>query len=90
MLLLIVFTCVNVSVLVLRRDRVDHEHFHAPSALPVLGAVTCVALAIQKLVDEPVTVAYAGGLLVLGAALWLLARAIAGPTEEIDPAQLVD
>ena len=36
-LLLSVFTIVNVAVLVLRRDPVDHEHFHAPSVFPVLG-----------------------------------------------------
>ena len=53
MLLLVVFTCVNVAVLALRGDRVGHEHFRAPSALPVIGALTCVALVIRTLVDEP-------------------------------------
>ena len=90
MLLLVVFTCVNIAVLVLRRDPVDHEHFHAPSALPVIGAVTCVALVIRTLVDEPSTVAYAAALLVLGAVLWAINRVISGPTEAIDPEKLVD
>ena len=34
LLLLAVFTVVNIAVLVLRRDPVDHEHFRAPTALP--------------------------------------------------------
>lgn len=36
-LLLGVFTLVNVTVLVLRRDRVEHPHFVAPTVMPVLG-----------------------------------------------------
>jgi basic amino acid/polyamine antiporter, APA family len=35
-LLLFVFTIVNVAVLVVRRERIEHEHFHAPSVCPVL------------------------------------------------------
>ena len=62
LLLLFVFVCVNTAVLVLRREPVDHEHFRAPTALPVLGGIACVALIIQKAFDEPVTFAYAGGL----------------------------
>ncbi|MFC5286992.1 APC family permease [Actinokineospora guangxiensis] len=45
LLLLIVFTVVNVAVLVLRRDPVEHKHFRAPTALPVVGAITCAFLA---------------------------------------------
>ncbi|WP_424184117.1 APC family permease [Actinokineospora sp. G85] len=45
LLLLIVFAIVNVAVLVLRREEVDHKHFRAPTALPVIGAVTCAYLA---------------------------------------------
>jgi APA family basic amino acid/polyamine antiporter len=37
-LLLGVFAGVNIPVLVLGRDRVDHTHFRTPTALPVLGA----------------------------------------------------
>ena len=33
--LLLVFLCTDVAVLVLRRDRVEHEHFRAPAVLPV-------------------------------------------------------
>ena len=44
LLLLGVFTLVNVSVMVLRKDKVEHEHFHAPSWLPIVGALTCAYL----------------------------------------------
>jgi APA family basic amino acid/polyamine antiporter len=71
LLLLFVFIATNVSVLVLRRDRVEHAHFRAPSALPVLGALSCVVLLTQQ----------TGGvwlrglaLLVLGVVLYALSR----------------
>jgi hypothetical protein len=59
---------------VLRREPVEHEHFHAPSFFPVVGVLACLALIVQKAVDEPVTFAYAGGLLALGIVLWALTR----------------
>ena len=46
-LLLIVFTVVNATVLWLRRDPVDHEHFQIPSAIPVLGIGVSIALMTQ-------------------------------------------
>jgi basic amino acid/polyamine antiporter, APA family len=90
LLLLAVFVCVNVAVLLLRRERVDHEHWRAPTALPVLGAIACLGLIVQKAVDDAVIFAYAGGLLALGVVLWGISRAIAGPAEPVDPARLVD
>ncbi|MEU3527359.1 APC family permease [Streptomyces sp. NPDC038707] len=47
LLLLVVFFIVNTAVLVQRRDRPAHPHFRAYTAIPVLGAVSCVALATQ-------------------------------------------
>jgi basic amino acid/polyamine antiporter, APA family len=69
LLLLLVFAAVNVSVLVLRRDRVGHDHFRAPSALPVVGAVVSLALLTTK--DAEIFLR-AGILLALGALLWLV------------------
>ena len=43
-LLLVVFIVVNVSVFVLRRDRVEHEHFRTPLVFPVLGLLVSLAL----------------------------------------------
>ena len=90
LLLLVVFVCVNVAVLVLRRDPVDHDHWHAPTALPVIGALACLGLIVQKATEDAVVFAYAGGLLALGVLLWLINRALTGPAEPIDPAKLVD
>jgi len=66
-LLLLVFATVNVAVLVLRRDRVGHRHFHAPSVLPMIGAVVSVALLTTK---EGEVFLRAGLLLGLGVVLW--------------------
>ena len=90
LLLLLVFVCVNVAVLVMRSDRVDHDHWRAPTVLPVLGVAACVALVVQKFVDDPVVFAYAGGLLALGVVLCLISRALGGTAEPIDPARLTD
>ena len=67
LLLLVVFTIVNVVVLVLRRDPVSHRHFRTPTAIPVVGAGTSIALMTTK---EPEIFARAGVLLLVGIALW--------------------
>lgn len=51
-LLLSAFVVVNVSVLVLRRDRVDHEHFRTPTALPVLGIAVSGSLLVYTAVTN--------------------------------------
>ncbi|MDQ4081839.1 MAG: APC family permease [Actinomycetota bacterium] len=79
MLLLIVFAIVNVAVLVLRRDRVDHRHFVAPSIFPILGVVISIVLLIKRITDGDATVlVITAVLLVLGAALWLATRLASG------------
>jgi APA family basic amino acid/polyamine antiporter len=70
LLLLAVFTVVNVAVLVLRKDRVDHAHFRTPTALAVLGAVSCAFLVGPWTGRDPVQYKIAGILLALGIALW--------------------
>lgn len=80
LLLLLVFSAVNVSVLVLRRDRVTHAHFKAPTAVPVIGAVVSVALMTTK---EAETFARAGLLLLVGVVLWGLNWLLHG--RHIDP-----
>jgi basic amino acid/polyamine antiporter, APA family len=74
LLLLFVFTIVNVAVLVLRRDSVEHEHFHAPSLFPVLGALVSVALIVDIAVDDLTTFARAALLLAVGVLLWFANR----------------
>ena len=72
LLLLCVFTIVNVAVLVLRRDRVDHKHFRAPTVVPVVGALLCAFLASPLSGRDPADYRIAGVLLVIGVVLWAL------------------
>jgi basic amino acid/polyamine antiporter, APA family len=90
LLLLAVFVCVNIAVLLLRREPVEHDHWRAPTALPVLGAGACLGLIVQKAFEDAIIFAYAGGLIALGVVLWAVSRAIAGPTRPVDPTALVD
>jgi amino acid transporter len=71
LLLLLVFISTNVSVLVLRRDHVDHPHFRVASVVPVLGVASCVLLLSQQ---DGTTWLRAGVLLALGAVLYLAMR----------------
>jgi amino acid transporter len=75
LLLLCVFTVVNVAVLVLRRDPVEHRHFRAPTVLPVLGALACGYLASPLSGRSADDYRVAGVLLVIGVALWALTYA---------------
>lgn len=75
LLLLAVFIAVNVSALLLRTDRVRHDHFQVPTALPVLGVGACLLVMTQI---EAETWARAGALLGLGLLLWVLQRSPRG------------
>jgi len=68
-LLVVVFAIVNISVLVLRREAVEHEHFVVPSAVPVIGVVISLALLTQI---ESETYVRAAMLVGVGAALWIV------------------
>ena len=72
LLLLCVFTIVNVAVLVLRRDRVGHQHFRAPTVLPVLGALCCAFLTGPWTGRDPVQYKIAGILIAIGVVLWVV------------------
>jgi len=60
------------SSLVLRRDPVEHEHFVAPTVLPVLGAATCAFLVGPWTDRDPQQYTIAGWMLGLGVVLWVL------------------
>jgi APA family basic amino acid/polyamine antiporter len=95
LLLLAVFAVVNVSVLVLRKQRVDHKHFTTPTALPIIGALACLYLVLPWTSGRDIEQYYiAGILLVLGVVLWAITyidrrvrgyerSAVAPPTSEI-------
>jgi basic amino acid/polyamine antiporter, APA family len=72
LLLLCVFTVVNVAVLVLRRDPVDHQHFRTPTVLPVVAAVCCAFLAGPWTGRDPIQYKTAGVLLAIGVVLWVV------------------
>ncbi|MEU8203029.1 APC family permease [Streptosporangium sp. NPDC049046] len=74
LLLLCVFAIVNVAVLILRKDRVDHDHFRAPSWMPVLGAVVCLVLTLPITGRDADVYLRAGVLLAIGAVLWFVNR----------------
>ncbi|MGV9324598.1 APC family permease [Streptosporangium sandarakinum] len=74
LLLLCVFALVNVAVLVLRKDPVEHGHYRAPSWMPALGAVVCVALALPVTGRGGEVYLRAGVLLVVGVVLWFANR----------------
>lgn len=71
LLLLLVFISTNVSVLVLRRDRVEHDHFRVWTAIPVLGVASCVLLLTQQ---DPEVWLYAAILLAVGVVVHLVTR----------------
>mgnify|MGYP002653574243 FL=1 len=74
LLLLAVFTIVNIAVLVLRRDDVGREHFKTPTFLPIVAALTCAFLVGPWARNEEQQQQYeiAGGLLALGVVLWAI------------------
>ena len=76
LLLLCVFTIVNVAVLVLRRDPVEHEHFRAPTALPVIGAVACAYLASPLSGRAAADYRIAAVLTAIGVGLWAVTFAV--------------
>lgn len=84
LMILAVFAIVNVSVLVLRRDRARHRHFRAPFIIPILGALSCIGLLTQQ---EAGTWMRAIILLAIGLALYLLNIVLRRRSGEGDPQQ---
>ncbi len=72
LLLLCVFTIVNIAVLVLRSDRVAHDHFRTPTILPVLAGLCCAFLAGPWTGRDPVQYKIAGILIGVGVVLWVV------------------
>jgi amino acid transporter len=72
LLLLLVFLSANVSVLVLKKDKVDHPHFSVPRVVPVLAIIASIVLLTQQ-----TGIVWLGAALyvVIGSVLFLIARA---------------
>src|SRR5215204_6370294 len=71
-LLLLAFIMVNVAVMVLRGDRVDHEHFRTPTIFPILGIVVSAALLIYTAINDWTIFGLAGLLLAIGLVLYVV------------------
>ncbi|MET0932387.1 MAG: APC family permease, partial [Mycetocola sp.] len=72
LLLLTVFAVVNVTVMVLRKQPVDHKHFRTPVVLPVVGAITCLYLVFPFTSGRPAgQYGIALVLLAIGVVLWI-------------------
>lgn len=87
LLLLFVFLSTNIAVLVLRRDRVEHDHFRVWTWAPVLGVASCVLLLTQQ---EPHVWLFGGIALVVGLIAYVASgglkrRAAPAAEPEADP-----
>ncbi|MFD9668779.1 APC family permease [Rhodococcus sp. NPDC059968] len=94
LLLLGVFTIVNITVLVLRKQPVEHKHFRVPTILPIIGALTCGFL-VTPFADRPaVQYQIAGVLLGIGVVLWagtvVVNKRLGKGGPEIDPEKLAE
>jgi APA family basic amino acid/polyamine antiporter len=74
LLLLAVFSVVNVAVLILRREPGRPGGFRAPTVIPVLGAVACLYLLgpWARLEADMIQYKIAAGMLALGIVLWVV------------------
>jgi basic amino acid/polyamine antiporter, APA family len=75
LLLTAVFLLVNITVLVLRRDPVAHDHFVAPSFIPIIGALVAAVFLLPINRDAEIYL-LAVWLLIGGLVLWAINFAI--------------
>ena len=92
LLLLAVFTLVNICVLVLRKDVIGRDHFVTPTVLPVVGALACAFFVTPFTGRDTTQYVIAGWLLSGGVVLWGLTwianRAVKGKKTYLrDPEQ---
>ncbi|QCR20298.1 APC family permease [Agrococcus sp. SGAir0287] len=71
LLLVLVFISANISVLVLKKDQVQHKHFSVPRIVPVLALIASIGLLTQQ---SGTTWLIALGYVVVGTILFLIAR----------------
>jgi APA family basic amino acid/polyamine antiporter len=69
-LLLLAFIMVNISVLALRGDEVEHEHFRTPSVFPILGIGVSASLLIYTAITDFSVFGLAALLLGIGLVLY--------------------
>ena len=81
LLLLLVFLSANISVLVLKKDKVDHDHFSAPRFMPVLAIIASIALLTQQ---SGIIWLSSAVYVLIGSLLFLAARAGRKHQERVD------
>ncbi|MET0673275.1 MAG: APC family permease [Microbacterium pygmaeum] len=81
LLLLLVFLSANVSVLVLKKDKVDHKHFSVPRFIPVLAIIASLVLLAQQ---TGIVWLGAAAYVVVGSVLFLIARVARKRTARVD------
>ena len=69
---------IGMAELAPRRDPVAHEHYRAPTLMPVLGAISSAYLASPLSGRDPGQYLTAGLLVLVGIALWLVNRQLGG------------
>lgn len=86
LLLLCVFSVVNIACMVLRGKRHDHvkTFFTSPGPLPYLGAFLCLFLVGPWVDREAIVYEIAGVLMLIGVALWAVTFAINKATGQGD------
>ncbi len=90
LLLLCVFTVVNIAVLVLRRDPVEHSHFRTPTFLPWVGALSCGFLVGPWTGRAVVQYEIAGVLLAIGIVLWVVTLGVNRVAGTVDPTRMLE
>lgn len=83
LLLLAVFAVVNAAVLILRKQKAEHEHFKAPTFLPWIGIFSCAFLVgpwarLDELIQYQIAIALVGIGVVLWAVTWFWNRSVKG------------
>jgi basic amino acid/polyamine antiporter, APA family len=68
--LIFIYGLVCAAALKLRRERVEHQHYKAPTALLWIGIVANAALLGYTVYSDPGSLKWCGGLLVLGLVLY--------------------
>ncbi|MDT0213859.1 APC family permease [Rothia sp. ARF10] len=87
LLLVLVFISANISVLVLKKDTVEHTYFRTPSIVSILALVASIALLTQFDVQ---TWLISGAYVVVGTVLFLIARAARKREGNLEEAHLGD
>lgn len=82
--LITVYGLVCAAALVLRRNKVDHEHYTAPTALLYAGVLFNIALLGYTAFTEPEALLYSGAMLLVGGALYVTNKLAGGEHDGID------